>query len=153
MGAGLCPELEKRCRPQLKSTTDSWRVDETYIKVKGKWRYLYRVVDFAGNTIDFILSANRDKWAAKCFLGKALKTVHTPSPRVINVDKNAAYPPAIEELKAEETIDKTCELRQNKYLNNLVEQDHKFIKKLVNPGLSFKSFYTARRTIRYKTGR
>ena len=141
------PELEKRCRPHLKPTNDSWRVDETYIKVKGKWKYLYRAIDSSGNTLEFMLSAKRDKRAAKRFFRKALKVTHTQQPRVINVDKNAAYPPAIDELKAEETLAQTCELRQNKYLNNIVEQDHRFIKKLVNPGLGFKSFHTARRTI------
>jgi transposase-like protein len=141
------PELEKRCRSHLKPTNDSWRVDETYIKVKGKWKYLYRAVDSSGKTIDFMLSAKRDRRAAKRFFRKALKMFHTPSPRVINVDKNAAYPPAIDELKTEKTIDKTCALRQNKYLNNIVEQDHRFIKKLVNPSLGFKSFHTARKTI------
>jgi transposase-like protein len=141
------PELEKRCRPHLQQTNDSWRVDETYVKVKGKWKYLYRAVDSAGNTIDFLLSAKRDKRAAKRFFCKALKATHSQLPRVINVDKNAAYPPSIEELKAESTIAQACELRQNKYLNNLVEQDHRFIKKLVNPSLGFQSFYTARRTI------
>lgn len=141
------PEIDKRCRPHLRPTNDSWRVDETYIRVKGKWKYLYRAVDSAGQTIEFMLSAKRDRRAAKRFFCKALKVTHTQLPRVINVDKNAAYPPAIDELKTEKTLDKTCELRQNKYLNNIVEQDHRFIKKLVNPGLGFKSFYTARRTI------
>lgn len=111
------------------------------------WKYLYRAVDSEGNTIDFLLSARRDKRAAKRFLTQALKKVANHSPRVINLDKNAAYPAAVEELKAEEILDKSCKLRQNKYLNNLVEQDHRFIKRLVNPGNGFKSFYTARRTI------
>lgn len=141
------PELEKRIRPHLRSTNNSWRVDETYIKVKGKWKYLYRAVDSSGNTLEFMLSAKRDKPAAKRFFRKALKVTYTQEPRVINVDKNAAYPSAIDELKAEETLTQACELRQNKYLNNIVEQDHRFIRKLVNPGLGFKSFYTARRTI------
>lgn len=141
------PQLEKRCRPHLQPTNDSWRVDETYIKVKGKWKYLYRAVDSSGSTIDFMLSAKRDKRAAIRFFRKALKAVCTPSPRVINVDKNAAYPPAIDELKTAKTIDKTCEFRQNKYLNNIVEQDHRFIKKLVTLGLGFKSFHTSRKTI------
>lgn len=141
------PELEKRCRPQLKSTNNSWRVDETYISVKGKWKYLYRAVDSAGNTIDFLLSAKRNRQAAKRFFCKTLKATHTQLPRVINVDKNAAYPKAVDELKTEKLVTTSCELRQNKYLNNIVEQDHRFIKKLVNSGLGFKSFYTARRTI------
>jgi len=141
------PELEKRCRPQLKSTNNSWRVDETYIKVKGKWKYLYRAVDSSGNTIDFMLSAKRDKGAAKRFFRKALKAAHNSSPRVINVDKNTAYSKAIEELKAEKILAQSCKLRQNKYLSNTVKQDHRFIKKLVNSSLELKSFYTARRTI------
>jgi len=141
------PELEKRCRSHLNPTNDSWRVDETYIKVKGKWKYLYRAVDSSGNTIDFMLSAKRDKRAAKRFFRKALKTNHKQPPRVINTDKNAAYPIAVDELKVEETLSKSCELRQNKYLNNTVEQDHRFIKRLVNPGMGFSSFNTARRTL------
>ena len=140
-------EVEKRTRPYLRSSNDSWRVDETYIKVKGKWKYLYRAVDSAGNTIDFMLSAKRDSRAAKRFFRKALRATHNQSPCVINVDKNAAYPPAIDELKAESTLAQSSELRQNKYLNNQVEQDHRFIKKQVNSGLGFKSFHTARRTV------
>lgn len=128
-------------------TNDSWRVDETYISVKGKWKYLYRAVDSAGNTIDFLLSAKRDRRAATRFFCKALKATHTQLPRVINVDKNAAYPTVVDELKTEELVATSCKLRQNKYLNNIVEQDHRFIKRLVNPSLGFKSFYTARRTI------
>ena len=74
---------------------------------------------------------------------------HTQEPRVINVDKNAAYPPAIDELKEDQTLPKTTELRPVKYLNNIVEQDHRFIKRLVNPGMGFGSFNTARRTLRW----
>jgi IS6 family transposase len=88
------PELEKRCRPHLKTTTDSWRVDETYIKIKGVWTYLYRAVDSAGNTLDFWLSATRNTEAARRFFNRALTATHTVTPRVINVDKNAAYPKA-----------------------------------------------------------
>jgi transposase-like protein len=89
----------------------------------------------------------RDKRAAKRFLCKALKVASTQLRRVINVDKNERLPSAIDELKTQNAIDKSCQLRQNKYLNNIVEQDHRFIKKLVNPSLGFKSFHTARRTI------
>src|SRR5215472_8128650 len=89
------PELEKRCRPHLKVTTDSWRVDETYVKVKGSWLYLYRAVDSAGNTLEFLLSPTRDAAAAKRFFSKALAAAHTCPPRVITVDKNAAYPKAL----------------------------------------------------------
>jgi len=95
-----------------------------------------------------MLSAKRDARAAERFFRKALNTSQNQETRVINVDKNAAYPKAIDILKAKETIAQTCELRQNKYLNNIVQQDHQFIKRLVNPGLGFGSFNTARRTLR-----
>lgn len=81
------PELDKRCRPHLRPTNDSWKVDETYVKVKRKWKYLYRAVDSSGQTLDFMLSAKRDAKAAKRFLKRALKARHTATPRVINVDK------------------------------------------------------------------
>ena len=142
------PEINKRCRPHLKLTNDSWRVDETYLKVKGKWKYLYRAVDSEGNTLDFLLAAKRDAQAAKRFLRKALNAVHTQSPRVINVDKSAAYPKAIDELKAKEELSEQMELRQNKYLNNIVEQDHRAIKRLVKPGMGFGSCNTAQRAIK-----
>ncbi len=142
------PELDKRCRPHLRPTNDSWRVDETYIKIKGKDKYLYRAVDSQGKTLDFLLTAHRDAEAAKRFLRKALKAVHNQEPRVINVDKNAAYPKSIAQLKQKKELYKGMELRQNKYLNNRIEQDHRFIKRLVKPGMGFGSFSTARRTIK-----
>lgn len=142
------PELDKRIRPHLQPTNDSWRVDETYIKVKGQWKYLYRAVEAQGNTLDFLLCAKRDATAAERFLRKTLNASHTQFPRVINVDKNAAYPPAVDDIKAEEQLPKTTELRQVKYLNNRVEQDHRFIKRLTKPGMGFSSFNTARRTLR-----
>jgi transposase, IS6 family len=166
------PDLDKRCRPHLKATNDSWRVDETYIKIKGTWTYLYRAVDSEGNTLEFLLSPTRDAEAAKRFFLKALhftadsaphacpleEQVTEPTapaesnpaqsaPRVINVDKNAAYPKAIAQLKAAGILPESVELRQVKYLNNLVEQDHRFIKRLVKPGLGFFSVETAGRTL------
>src|SRR5258708_23511524 len=131
------PELEKRCRPHLKMTNDSWRVDETYVKVKKVWMYLYRAVDSQGNTLEFLLSPTRDAQAAKRFFAKALAAPHTNTPRVITVDKNPTYPKALKELKAEGILPDACELRQSKYLNNLVEQDHRFIKRLVKLGMGF----------------
>ncbi len=141
------PELEKRCRLHLKTTNDSWRVDETYVKVKGIWIYLYRAVDSQGNTLEFLLSTARDAQAAKRFFVKALGASHTVTPRVITVDKNAAYPKAIKELQTARVLAVSCELRQSKYLNNLIEQDHRFIKRLVKPGMGFFSFETAWRTL------
>src|SRR3981189_3248498 len=89
------PELQRCLRRHLKPTNDSWRVDETYIRVKGKWRYLYRAVDSSGATIDFLLSAKQDAAAAKRFLAKALARANHPEPRVINTDHHDAHPPAI----------------------------------------------------------
>ncbi|GHO63821.1 IS6 family transposase [Ktedonobacter sp. SOSP1-52] len=141
------PELNKRCQPFLKPSNDSWRVDETYIKVKKEWIYLYRAVDSQGNTLDFVLSPTRDGKAAKCFFLKTLVASHTSEPRVINVDKNAAYPKAVADLKAARVLPEHVELRQVKYLNNLIEQDHRFIKRLTKPGMVFFSFETAWRTL------
>ena len=166
------PEIEKRCRPHLKACNDSWRGDETYIKVKKVWMYLYRAVDSEGNTREFLLSQTRDAEAAKRFFAKALHsttgsapqaqpvqeqveepwalpdpTTTKSAPRVINVDKNAAYPKAIADLKAAGTLPESVELRQVKYLNNLVEQDHRCIKRLVKPGMGFFSFESAERTL------
>ena len=129
------PELEKCCRPHLKATTYSWRVDETYVRVKTVWMYLSRAVDSEGNTLEFLLSPTRDTVAAKQFFQKTLGASHAVSPRVITVDKNAAYPKAFNELKEDDVVLQRCELRQIKYLNNIIEQDHRFIKRLVKPGL------------------
>ena len=137
------PELDKRVRRHLKPRNDSWRVDETYIKVKGQWMYLYRAVDSEGNTIDFYFSKTRDKKAAKLFFKKALRSFHVSKPRVITVDKNPAYPIAVEELRKEKNMPSGMQLRQKKYLNNIVEQDHRFIKKRVRSMLGLKSFRTA----------
>ena len=109
--------------------------------------YLYRAVDSQGNTLEFLLSATRDGEAAKRFFSKTLAAPHTTTPRVINVDKNAAYPKAFNELQAEGAIPDSCELRQVKYLNNIVEQDHRFIKRRVKPGLGFFSPQTAWNTL------
>jgi transposase, IS6 family len=131
------PILEKKCRSKLKPTCDSWRVDETYIKVKGNWMFLYRAVDSTGATVEFMLSPTRDAVSAKRFFRKALRSKHTVAPRVINVDKNPSYPKAIGKLKKKGTLPRWCELRPVKYLNNLIEQDHRFIKRRVNPGMGY----------------
>jgi transposase, IS6 family len=147
-------------------------VDETYIKMRKTWMYLYRAVDSEGNTLEFFLSPTGDAEAAKRFFVKALhstagsapqarpveeQVAHqsaptdpkttTPTPRVINVDKNAAYPKAIADLTAAGMLPEQVELRQIKYLNNLIEQDHRFIKRVVKPGMGFFSVETAERTL------
>ena len=103
-------------------------MDETYIRVKGKWVYLYRAVDSSGATIDFLLSAKRDPAAAERFLAKGLGGENHPAPRVINTDERAGYPPAIVRLKAEEAIKENCRGGPVQYLNNVLEQDHRAIK-------------------------
>jgi transposase-like protein len=142
------PEIEKKVRRYLKPTNDSWKMDETYIKVKGEWKYLYRAVDSDGNTIDFMLSAKRNKKAAKRFLKKALCSKHNQIPRVITVDKNPAYPPAVNELKNDRILPQNVNFRQIKYLNNMIEQDHRSIKRIVRPMLGFQSITTAIKTIK-----
>ena len=141
------PELDKRCRRYLMLSNDSWRVDETYIKVKKRDYYLYWAVDSEGNTLDFMLSAKRDAQAAQRFFRKVLKAPHTVAPRVITVDKNKAYPAAIQALKTDEVLPQTTTTRQCKYLNNIVEQDHRFIKRRIKPGLGFSSFNTVWHTL------
>jgi IS6 family transposase len=142
------PELDKRIQPFLNPTNDSWHVDETYIEVRGEWKYLYRAVDSEGNTLNFMLSAKRDGKAAAHFFRKVLRSQHTQTPRVITVDKNAAYPVAMDKLKQDQTLKAETELRQSKYLNNRIEQDHRNIKRIVKPMMGFQSFNTVRRTLR-----
>jgi transposase, IS6 family len=132
------PEVNRRLRSRLKPTNDSWRVDETYIRVKGKWVYLYRAVDSSGATIDFLLSAKRDAAAAERFLAKALGGANHPHPRVINSDKYAAYPPAITVLQAAGDLADNCQHRPVQYLNNVLEQDHRAIKRRINASQHFR---------------
>jgi transposase, IS6 family len=142
------PGIEKKIRRHLRPTNDSWRVDETYIKIKGKWKYFYRAVDSNGETIDFMLSSKRNKKAAKRFFKKALSSNHNQIPRGINVDKNPAYPPAIDELKNDKILPKNVNLRQIKYLNNIIEQDHRSIKRIVHSMLGFQPFLSANKTLK-----
>ena len=146
------PELDRRSRPHLKKTNDSWRVDETYVKVRGVWMYLYRAVDSAGQTLDFLLNETRSRRAAKRFFRRALERPNTDAPRVINVDKNRAYIGAIRDLIRERLLSKTCKRRPSRYMNNIIEQDHRFIKRRTRPGLGFYSYPTAWRTLQgYET--
>jgi transposase, IS6 family len=123
------PELTKHCRPYLKTTNKSYRVDETYTKVKGREKHLYRAVDLTGQTIDFLLTAKRGADAAKRFFRRVFHSPANPIPRVINIDKNAAYPAAIKQLKREGILPRRVRLRPCKFLNNVIEQDHRVSKK------------------------
>lgn len=141
------PELERRCRPKLRMTNRSWRVDETYCRVAGNWTYLYRAVDSSGDTIDFLLSAKRNAYAAKRFFQKALCAPGHPRPRVINVDGNPAYPKVITELKQTGELGRRCRCRPVRFLNNIVEQDHRAVKRRVRASQGFREFRSAWRTI------
>lgn len=141
------PEINKRLRPHLKMSGTSYRVDETYIKVGKTYKYLYRAVDKQGQTIEFMLSAKRDVSAAKRFLKKMMRAEHRRLPFSISVDKNAAYPEAFSTSQDEQIIPTDCQLRLVKYLNNVIEQDHRFIKKKVRVSQYFKRFHTAERTL------
>jgi len=138
------PQLEAAFRKGKKRPIGkSWRMDETYIKIKGQWRYLYRAVDKEGQTIDFLLTAHRDKKAALRFFKKAVRQHGLPDK--VTIDQSGANTAALEALKEETGA--TIEIRQNKYLNNIVEQDHRAVKRIVRPMLGFKSFQSARLTL------
>ncbi len=140
-------EINKRVRQHLKMSSTSYRVDETYIKVGKSCKYLYRALDKEGQTIEFMLSAKRDVSAAKRFFKKMMRAEHRRLPFSINVDKNAAYPEAFSASQEERVVPKDCKLRRVKYLNNVIEQDHRFVKKKVRASQCFKRFHTAERTL------
>jgi transposase-like protein len=135
------PEFEKRWSRFARTVGGSWRMDETYVKVRGAWMYLYRAVDKAGKTVDFHLSRKRDVNAAKAFLRKAMKGQRTPTK--ITLDAYAASHRAVAELKGNAKLPKRVPVRTSKYLNNLIEQDHRRIKQRLRPMLGLKSFRTA----------
>jgi transposase-like protein len=139
------PEFEKCWSQYARSVGGSWRCDETYINVKGRWTYLYRAVDKQGRTVDFLLTAKRDAAAAKRFFQKAMN--RNGMPRVITLDAYAASHRAVRELKAEGKMSRRVLVRSNKYLNNGIEQDHRRIKQRIRPMLGFKRFDTAGITI------
>jgi transposase-like protein len=137
------PLLEAQFRARKRPVGSSWRMDETYVKVKGVWKYLYRAVDKTGATVDFLLAAKRDCKAALRFLRKAIGNNGTPEK--IPIDKSGANTAAIESHNAETKAG--IEMRQIKYLNNIVEQDHRAIKRRTRPMLGFKSFWSAAVTL------
>src|SRR5215475_3409483 len=138
------PAFEKKWKNYARPVGSSWRVDETYIKVKGQWRYLYRAVDQQGQTVDFLLSKNRDK-AAVCFFKKAIGSHEAPEK--ISLDGSQASHQAVAELKAEGILPPQTLVRTNKYLNNIIEQDHRMATQRCYPMLGFKTFRNAEATL------
>ena len=136
----VLPLLTSICRRRKRPVNNSWRLDETYIKVAGQWKYLYRAVDKFGDTVDFLLTAKRDSAAARRFLECAIDLHDVPEK--ITIDKSGANAAAIESVKTDACLD--IELRQSKYLNNTVEQDHRAVKRITRPMMGFKSFWSAR---------
>lgn len=137
--------IDKRGRARKKPVNGSWRMDETYIKLNGKWVDLYRAVDKEGQTVDFLLRAKRDAKAAKAFFTKAFQQNGTPGK--VTVDKSGSNKAALDACNRDLDSEQQIEIRQIKYLNNLVEQDHRFIKKRTRPTLGFKNFHSAAATI------
>jgi len=141
------PEINKRMRPHLKMSGTSYRVDETYVKVGKSWKYLYRALDKDGQTIEFMLSAKRDITAAKRFFKKMMRADHRRLPFSISVDKHASYPEAFAASQEEKVLPSDCKLRRTKYLNNVIEQDHRFIRRRWRACQCFRTFHTAERTL------
>ena len=139
------PEVEKNMNKRKRQVGSSWRMDETYIKVGGKDRYLYRAVDKFGNTVDFLLTKRRMKGSAQKFLNKAIG--NNSKPRVINIDKSGANKSGIRSINRELLTVKKIKIRQCKYLNNIVEQDHRNIKRRISIDTGFNEFESAQRTL------
>jgi transposase-like protein len=137
------PELNRQFRTRKRPVGSSWRLDETYVKIKSSWKYLYRAVDKSGATVDFLLTAERDRKAALRFLRRAIG--QNGAPTKITIDKSGANTAAIESYNAEHEAD--IEIRRRKYLNNIVEQDHRAIKRVAWPALGFKSFRSSAATL------
>ena len=134
------PLLELIFRQHKRPVGGSWRMDETYILIQGTWKYLYRAVDKAGHTVDFLLTAQRDKAAAMRFFNKAMSDNHVP--KKMAMDKSGANKAAIDQIIENTAL--PIVVRQSKYLNNIVEQDHRAIKRIVRPMLGFKAFQSAK---------
>lgn len=139
----ILPVLAGVLRRRKRAVGASWRMDETYILVGGQWKYLYRAVDRVGHTVDFLLTARRDEAAARRFFEQAINLHDVPEK--ITIDKSGANTAAVRGLIADSGV--AIELRQSKYLNNIVEQDHRAIKRRTRPMMGFKSFWSARRII------
>ena len=137
------PLLEKAFHKKKKQTGDRWQLDETYLKVKGQWKYYYRAVDKQGNTIDFLLTAKRDKKAALRFLTKTIG--RNVKPGLVNINKSGSNKACIKQFNYENN--RRIKIRQCKYLNNIIEQDHRNVKRITRNMLGFKNFDSAQSTL------
>jgi IS6 family transposase len=142
------PEIEWRVRQYQGFRSGSWRVDETYVRVRGRWKYLFRAVDKHGQLIDFMLSDRRNTRAAYGFLRKAFKMMSDYPPSSITTDKLASYPKAIQRLQSEGLLSNDTEHRTSNYLNNIIEADHGGLKRVIRPTRGFQRLKTASATIR-----
>lgn len=140
-------EINRRMRPHLKMSGTSYRIDETYVKVGTEWKYLYRAIDSSGQTIEFMLSAKRDVAAAKRFTKSVMRADHRRLPFTVGTDKHASYPQAFATSVSEKVLPLDCKLRRVKYLNNIIEQDHRAIRRRWKAIQCFRSFHTAERTL------
>jgi transposase-like protein len=142
------PEIERRIRLYQGPRSGSWRVDETYVRVGGKWKYLFRAVDKHGRLITFMLSDRRNTNAAYRFLRRAVKAMSHDPPSSITTDKLASYPKAIRRLQTEGLLPKDVEHRTSKYLNNIIEADHGALKRVIRPTRGFQRMKTAAATLK-----
>ena len=138
-------EVEKNMHKRKKQVCDSWRMDETYIKVKGRDMYLYRAVDKYGNTVDLLLTRRRQKMSAQKFFNKAIG--NNGKPRIVNIDKSGSNSSAILTVNKRSLSTKKIKIRKVKYLNNIIEQDHRRIKRRIRIMTGFKEFESAQRTL------
>lgn len=146
-GQRYAPEMNKRMRQHLKMSGTSYRIDETYVKAGKGWKFLYRAVDSAGQTIEFMLSARRDASAAKRFFKKLVRADYRRLPFTLGTDKHASYPEAFATSVAMKVLPLDCKLRRVKYLKNLIEQDHRAVRRRWRTMPCFRSFHTAERTL------
>lgn len=139
------PKLAASFKKRKTTVNGSWRMDETYIKITGKWYYQYRAVDKYGATIDCLLCKHRDTSAAYRFFKKSIRSSGTPEK--VTIDKSGSNIAALVLINEQLEPERKIEVRQSKHLNNIIEQDHRFIKKITNPKKGFKSFNSARATL------
>jgi hypothetical protein len=129
LDANLCTEVQRRLRGQLKAKGSTWHMDETFVRIAGRWRYLFRAVDSGGQTVDFYLSETRDRETAKCLLKRALANPDNRPPHVFARDRLRSYPAAIRELQNKGQLGRGCRHRTRRYANNRIESDHRYVKR------------------------